>query len=113
MLQSGSLPTVFRYSLPELETAISITENAVIDRSLFGFGVLERRGMEMRIGGGFSSNPHCVCGRRHAQTQEGRHHVWCVSKQWCVREDDEPDAFCVEMPFAAGRRLLDPRCDNS
>ena len=28
-----------------------ITENAVIDRSLFVFGVLERRGVEIRIVG--------------------------------------------------------------
>ena len=51
MLQSGSMPSVFRYSLPELEIAIRITENAVIDRSLFGFCVLERRGVEIRIVG--------------------------------------------------------------
>ena len=51
MVQSGSMPSVFRYSLPELETATCITENAVIDRSLFGFCVLERRGVEIRIVG--------------------------------------------------------------
>ena len=51
--------------------------NAVIDRSLFVFGVLERRGVETRIVGCFSSNPHGVCvrRRRHTQTQVGRHLV--------------------------------------
>ena len=51
MRQSGSVPSVFRYSLPEVETARRITENAVIVSSLFGFGVLERRGVEIRIVG--------------------------------------------------------------
>ena len=49
-------------------------------------------------------SPRCVWRRRHTQTQEGHHPVWCVSKQWCVRThtpcgfDEKPPTIRISTP---------------
>ena len=87
MLQSGSVPSVFHFSLSELETATYASPKMqwlIVLSS--GFCVLERRGVEMRIVGCFSSNPHGVCTTTtHPDASGSSSRVMCVETMMCER----------------------------